>query len=286
MLLVAVDDMRADPVGIMAAEKILLHLGDSGRESLAQFLQTPVEFGGGYPGLFIGEIIRGSKSEVVIHHRIEFVTLEVGLQLRHRIDQFGRDVSVRIDAFDHLAPLLPKRMGHTEGDVQAPTVDTVGRIAIAIGIHPATGRGENVVTRTGYDPLLILPEFRQRFVPEPAFVIELRAFFLIAPGIDREPIGVSRILLLLHHIEKRPTAQAHVIEHTVKNHPNSARVALLDQLESQFVGRSPQPRRRVSRILLRNQFPVTGRIGAEIWIDMMVTHAVVFVRRGRIEDWI
>ena len=81
-------------------------------------------------------------------------------------------------------------MGNTKRDVQAPPVNAVGRIAIAVGIHPAPRRGENVVPRTSHDPLLILPEFRQRFVPEPAFVIELRAFFLIAPGIDREPIGV------------------------------------------------------------------------------------------------
>ena len=175
-------------------------------------------------------------------------------------------------------------MRHAKRHIKPPPVDAVRWIPVAVRIHPAPRRRENVVPRTRHNPLLILAELRQRLVPEPPFVVEARSLLFVPPRLHYEPIGIRRLLLVLHHVKKRPTARAHVIEDAVENYPDPPRMTLLDQLQRQLVRRRPDPSRRIARILPGHQLPVTLRIRPEIRIDVMEAHPVIFMRRWGVED--
>ena len=173
MLPVAVDNVGSDSIRIVAAEKILLHLGHAGGKSLAQLPQSAIELACADTGFVIGEIVGAGKCEVVVHHRIEFIALQIRFQLRHRINQFGRDVSLGIHFFHHLAPLFPEGMRHAKSHVEPPPIDAVGRITITVRIHPSLRCREYVIPGARHNPLLVFAEFGKCFVTKPSLVIKL-----------------------------------------------------------------------------------------------------------------
>ena len=57
-----------------------------------------------------------------------------------------------------------------------------------------------------------------------------------------------------------------------------------NQLERQLIGFGPHPGFRIAGVFFGHQSTVAFGVGTEIRINVMVTGAVVFVVRGRIED--
>ncbi len=97
------------------------------------------------------------------------------------LEYFGHQVGLRVDLARVLTPVLPEGMGDAIGDIESPTINTVARIAIAIGIHPALGGGEDVFLRSTDKTLFILTQFGQFVAVEPALMGKAFACFGITP---------------------------------------------------------------------------------------------------------
>jgi len=197
---------------------------------------------------------------------------------------------VRVDRFHQLIPFLPKAVPDLFGDIQPPTVDAVGRIPIAIRVHPAPGDGENVGLDLGVQgsPALFirhLGKFRQAFVAIPTGPVELLALLgaRVVPGEDRVPILVFGLFLFLPDVGKGKKPRRRVVEHPVDDHPHAARMGLLEELEKQLVGGRPSPGGRIGGGIFE-EFHVGGGIGTEKRIHVVKHEGIVFVHGGRGKD--
>lgn len=229
------------------------------------------EGGGGESLIVVAQEISGSgKGEVIVHDGVEFISLEVGDEFFDRIDDFGGEVGLWVDGFDEGAPLFPEAVWDAEGDVEAPAVDTIGGVAIAIGVHPAACGVKDVLARGGGDVVIDLEELGEGIVAEPAAVFEWGASSLIAPRFDDEPITVGGGLLVNDEVLERWGLLAKVVEDAVEDNADIIFFSFLEEVQEEFIGGCPLPSGGVVEGFLGDEGEIAGRIRSEIRIDVVV----------------
>jgi len=277
---VAVDDERADAHGVVAVEQVLHHKRGPCRKGRAQLRQPVVEFGHADARFFCNEKFDAGEGEIVVHHCVELVPFQVGLEHLNPVDDLRSEIGLGIDRLDMGAPGSPEGVGDTKSDIEPPAVDAVGRIAVPVRIHPAPRGGKNVLARTRDDAVLILAQLRQLGDIGPARITEGGVTGRFCPRGDGEPVAVGRGLAMGDEILKGEAVDAHVIKDPVEDDAHAAAVHLADELEHQPVGRSPLPGSGIDGVLAGDDGPVPGGIGPEVGIDVVIGGAVVFVQRG------
>src|SRR5438034_273740 len=132
-------------------------------------------------------------------------------------------------------PLDPERMWNVAGHVQAKTIDASARIAV--GREPAPGDREDMRFWTGTEArFTVLFKHRQGAVAAGlGAAIPGNIFDRRIPVAHVEPVGVFTIFAVLEHVLKRPEFAAHMVKHTVKNHFETHRMGLGDEVEKKFV---------------------------------------------------
>src|SRR5207249_1371030 len=73
------------------------------------------------------------------------------------------------------------------------------------------------------------------------------------PGLDVEPVGVFRVLLVFEHVLKGPELATDVIEDSVENHAETLLVRIVQELKKNAVTRGPYPRGRVLGIFFTSR---------------------------------
>ncbi|RLS87844.1 MAG: hypothetical protein DWI09_09215 [Planctomycetota bacterium] len=218
----------------------------------------------------------------IVHRRIEGRPIEPRVGA---IPNFANDVGVGVDRLHQSAPCTPKTLGNLVGHIEPPSIDAVRWIAIAVGIHPATGDVDDVLLRRcAGDALGILAKLGQFAESRPAAVLErLKAF-------KHKPIGVARLRALGLHLEERLVAITNMIEHAVKNHAQSLRLQLRQHSKKRAIACVEAPCRGIEQILVRSGDGAidAGAVenGAEVVVDVHIGRRVVLVRAGRFEHGI
>ena len=173
----------------MRAEQVLHHQSSVLREGGVQLLKAGMESGTSDAVFPRNEKFGTGEGEIVIHHRIELVALQVRFLPFYGIDHLRNEVRIRIDGFYMPAPQLPERMPDAVRHIQPPSVYPVPG-PVARRIHPAAGDVENILLRpTGEAGPGLLP-LRQFVKPLPGAYPETARF--IGPGFNGQPVAVGR----------------------------------------------------------------------------------------------
>ena len=263
----------------MAAEQVLHHRCHAAWVGFAQRLELLVELCGGNALLVAEEELVAGEGEVVVHHRVELVALQVGHVEGHVADVLGHQVGLWVDRLDQRAPALPEAVRQPRRHVQPPAVDAAAHVALRR--HPAARHCVHVGQRTLGQGAGFLAQFGQAGVAAPGLV--LKALRVVAPRRDLEPASKARLALVLYQVQKRPVAHAHMVEHAVEDDAHAARMRLGNQLEHQPVGAGPDPGGGVVGHLQRHQRAVARRVGAKVGVYVVQRGGVVLVVRWRVE---
>ncbi len=173
----------------------------------------------------------------VIHHGIENIAFQPEASVEHFVvlpvlpPDLANQISLRVNPTYELSKVTPEGFFDHFGDIQAPTVYAVGRVAVAVGIHPAPHGAENIFAWSAHNPVFVFAKLGKLFDTVPTFVVKFvfRCGGII-PTFDAEPGCKLRILLVLLDVLKGPKIQADMIKYTVYDDLYSATVAFLNQL--------------------------------------------------------
>ena len=139
---------------------------------------------------------------------------------------------------NEIIPLGPETGTDLVGDIEPPSVHTIGGISVSIGIHPAAGDGEEVGFDLGmqiFFALLVgdLDEFGHTFQAPPPCVVKL--VLVLGRGVvelvDIEPGGVGRVLLFFTEIGKGKKFSRAVVKDSVENEMETTEMGLADEFE-------------------------------------------------------
>jgi len=98
-----------------------------------------------YPEFFISNKSFYRYCKSVIHYRVESVAVKPFSRVENFIvfpifpPNFAGKISVGINLFYLISKFFPEINIHHIRNVQTPAVNSVGRVAIAIGVHPTSG---------------------------------------------------------------------------------------------------------------------------------------------------
>ena len=198
------------------------------------------------------------------------------------LPDFPHDVGVGVDGSDVGTPLHPEGHWYFLGHIKPPAVDTVGRITVTVGVHPAFGDGENVFPkRLGSKPVFIVLSEGGKFAESsPAVVLKG------IPAADAEPVGEWGVLAILLHIDEGGVGGADVIEDAVDDDAEALGFGRAEELQEDFVAFGPRPRGWVGQVLFGNRLSKVRLPGAVVLIDVPEVGGVVFVMGAGLEDWI
>ena len=261
-------------------------------------LQNAIGIGPGPLQLGVVEPREDRVRERIVHLRIEDVRVSQALGLAPDLGDRNR---LGVDAAHVLAPRLPEAVPHLTGNIEAPAIDAVARIAIAIGIHPSPGHIKDVLLRAGVEvPLLHrlvpvapfaenLPELREIAVlslpARPALKLA------VAAKLSDEPGRVRRRLAALLEISEGPVLKAHVVPHAIEHDAQLARLRGGQELIHEVaIGLRPCPRRGILRLALRRA--VVARVDrlarrrrvAQRLVDVAEVAGVVLVQASGLKD--
>ena len=229
----------------------------------------------------------GNGKGVIIHGGVEFRALKITGSLS---PDLGGGIGVGVDGFHQLIPLLPKTVPDLFGHIQSPAVDPVGRVAVAVGIHPAAGDGKNICFHFRvqvFASLFVrhLCKLRQTFDTVPTGPIELLAILgtRIGPGKDGVPVLVFRFLLLFPDIGKGKKSRGGVVKDSVNDHPHSLFAGFFHQLQKLFIGSRPSPAGGVGGRVFE-QLQIGSRIRTKEGIHVVKNQGIVFVQGWGGED--
>ena len=216
---------------------------------------------------------------VVIHRGQEPGPLEI--ISRAVTPDFGDRDGIGVDAENKRIPIAPKLVGNLLGNVETPAVDAIARVAIAVWIHPALRRVEDVFfhRRMQIGAVFVVPKLRQRVESEPSGVTQFVAPRVgVIRRLDGIPFHVRRLFTLHADVAEGEEVAPRVIEDAVDHDLDTPFVGFFDQLEKQFVRGGPFPRGRISGLAaVANDLEIALGIGTEIRIDVVEGVAVVFV---------
>ncbi len=202
------------------------------------------------------------------------------------LPDFGDGVRLGVQGPHVCVPVAPEPHGHLVGHVEPPPVDAVGGVAVAVGVHPARRRVEDVLFGAGVQVGAVgrIGKLGQRLDAPPAFVGKLvRGRRRVVEAFDDVPVFVGRRLALLAQVVEREKVAPGVVEDAVDDDAHPARVRLLDEREEQAVRRRHVPRRRVARLQFHQRKIALG-VGPEVRVDVVEGVAVVLVHRPGVED--
>ena len=96
---IGIEDVRPDPIAVVAVDQVLLDVGHTRVDRLAQVAQPSVEGRGHDPVTLADEALGADEAHVVIHHNIELVALALRSQ---GVDPLAHPISSIRTAHDPL----------------------------------------------------------------------------------------------------------------------------------------------------------------------------------------
>ena len=240
-----VRDHRNETIGVVPREQILqdcarlLGIGKSQRgEARVEFARL--------------EIARNPRDDGlckrIVHHRVKGLAIEPCIGA---LPNLADDVGIGVRRLHHIAPRAPEAHRYFIRHIEPPTVDTVGRITIAVWIHPTPRHIHDVLRqRCAREPIIRLSK-RWQLPKSCPTAIDKRLETL-----DFEPVCVRRLTAdraAPAYIAECDMRLADVIENAVDNHAESRRFQLAQHLEEKSIALVETPRRRVEKILVRRR---------------------------------
>ena len=209
---VRVHQLGADAVNVMAVEKVLEHVKIIRMVFLLQHRQAVGKCFRRNLIVTISDEFFYRLREPVVHHSVKRISLQPGGCNKHLVDRpilppdFTGNISIGINFFHPRTELSPKWDPHFFRDVESPTVNAVGRISIAVRVHPSFNNCVNMLAKAGCQfPLAVLFNFWKILYPVPSLVLKfIFGSIRIIPRPYSEPIFKSGLLLILYNILKRP----------------------------------------------------------------------------------
>ena len=193
--------------------------------------------------VFGGDPVEGDLGERVVHHRIKGTPVEPVLSA---VPDFTDDVGIRVDRLHEVAPLDPEGKWYFVRNVEPPAVDAVGRITVAVWIHPSAGDVHDVLAccLACQSTCLVLGKDREFAEPSPALVLEW------LPRGHIKPVGIGRCLAVGLDVPEGRVSSADMIEDAIDDDTEALGLGEFQKVQEGPIALCEGPRIRVEQVLV------------------------------------